>query len=380
MFFTIYTIKIADISLEPYQILNQSKSLLFNLSMVFDKPTGIANYAINIANYLSPLAPTLLIANSKNNFSCYPVPHNMTPAEGSKGHLRRLFWTQWELPKIYQQLNANLIYSPIPEAPLYSKCSYVVMCHDLIPLRFPKLTSPLTNYFRWVVPLVLKQAEHIICNSEATARDITDFYGISPQKITPIMLAYDAQNFYPQPTVSPDSYFLYLGRHDPYKNLQRLISAFATLADKKDYYLYIAGATDSRFTPLLKQQAQELNIEHQVKFLDYVSYEKLPIIISNAIALVFPTLWEGFGLPVLEAMACGTPVITSNLASLPEVTGDAAILINPYDTKAITSAMESVAMDSQMRSQLSSLSLERAKLFSWSKSGKATAEVLARYI
>ena len=143
--------------------------------MVFDKPTGIANYALNIANHLSDLAPTLLIANSKDNFSCYQIPYNMTPEEGSKGHLRRLLWTQWQLPKIYQQLKAKLIYSPIPEAPLYSKCSYVVMCHDLIPLRFPKFTSPLTNYFRWVVPLVLKQAEHIICNSEATAGDITDF-------------------------------------------------------------------------------------------------------------------------------------------------------------------------------------------------------------
>ncbi|MDJ0649219.1 MAG: glycosyltransferase family 1 protein [Xenococcaceae cyanobacterium MO_188.B19] len=359
---------------------NELNSLLFNLAMVFDKPTGIANYAINVANHLSYLTPTLLIAKSIENFSCYQIPDNMTPAQGSKGHLHRLLWTQFQLPQIYQQLKANLIYSPIPEAPLYSKCSYVVMCHDLIPLRFPVNTSPLTNYFRFVVPLVLKQAQHIICNSEATAKDITDFYGISPQKITPILLAYDEQTFYPKPTVSSESYFLYLGRHDPYKNLQRLITAFAAIADKKDYYLYIGGSTDSRFTPLLKQQAAELNILHRVKFLDYISETDLPIIISNAIALVFPTLWEGFGLPVLEAMACGTPVITSQLASLPEVTGDAAILIDPYNTEAISSAMEWVATDSQARSQLSNLGLERAKLFSWSKTGKATSEVLARYM
>ncbi len=354
-------------------------SLLFNLAMVFDKPTGIANYAFNVANHLSNLDPTLLIAKSIENFSCYQIPNNMTPAQGSKGHLRRLLWTQFQLPKIYQKLTANLVYSPIPEAPLYSKCSYVVMCHDLIPLRFPVNTSPLTNYFRFVVPFVLKQARHIICNSQATARDIADFYDISPQKITPILLAYDEKIFYPQPTVSPDSYFLYLGRHDPYKNLQKLITAFANIAHKQDYYLYIGGSTDSRFTPLLKQQAIELNILHRVKFLDYVSQSDLPIIISNAIALVFPTLWEGFGLPVLEAMACGTPVITSQLASLPEVTGDAAILIDPYDTKAISSAMQWVATDSQARSQLSNLGLARAKLFSWSNTGKATSEVLARY-
>lgn len=350
--------------------------------MVFNKPTGIANYAINIANYLSDFDTALLTTESRDDFSCYQIPNNMTPAEGSKGHFRRLLWTQWQLPKIYQQLKANLIYSPIPEAPLYSKCSYVVMCHDLIPLRFPAPTSPLTNYFRWIVPLVLKQAKHIICNSEATAKDITDFYGISRQKITPILLAYDRKKFYPQITKSDSSYpyFLYLGRHDPYKNLQGLISAFADFNVKQDYFLYIAGSADSRFTPLLQKQVKELNIQHRIKFLDYVSESDLPIIISNAIALVLPTLWEGFGLPVLEAMACGTPVITSNLASLPEVTGDAALLINPYDTKAITSAMELVAKDSKMRSQLSNLGLARAKLFSWEKTGKATAEILAKYI
>ena len=176
---------------------DELNSLLFNLSMVFDKPTGIANYALNTAKNLSDMAPTLLISNARDNFSCYQISNNMTPAQGSKGHLRRLLWTQFQLPQIYQKLKAKLIYSPIPEAPLYSKCSYVVMCHDLIPLRFPLITSPLTNYFRLVVPLVLKQAEHIICNSEATARDITDFYGISPQKITPILLAYNEQIFYP---------------------------------------------------------------------------------------------------------------------------------------------------------------------------------------
>ncbi|HHP7230378.1 MAG TPA: glycosyltransferase family 4 protein [Xenococcaceae cyanobacterium] len=348
--------------------------------MVFDQPTGIANYALNLANHLSELAPTLLIAKKQDNLACYQVPQNMTPAEGSRGHLRRLLWTQWQLPQIYQQLKANLIYSPIPEAPLYSQCSYIVMCHDLIPLRFARLASPLTNYFRWVVPTVLRQAKHIICNSEATARDITEFYGISAQKITPILLAYDRHNFYPQPVATLDNYFLYVGRHDPYKNLLRLIKAFAAVTVNQDYYLYIAGATDPRFTPLLRQQARELNIEHRIKFFGYVSDRDLAILMSNAIALVFATLWEGFGLPVLEAMACGTPVIASNLAALPEVAGDAAILVNPYETRAIAAAMESVAKDSQLRSQLSNQGLARAKLFSWKQTGKATAEVLSRHI
>ena len=355
--------------------------ILINLSMIFDKPTGISNYALNITRNLSALNPLLLTSKQQENFSCYPIPSKMTPAEGSKGHFRRLLWTQWQLPQIYKQVKADLIYSPIPEAPLYSKCRYVVMCHDLIPLRFPKLFSPLTHYFRLVVPLVLQQAEHIICNSKATAQDIHDFYGISLTKITPILLAYDANNFYPrQKILTEKPYFLYLGRHDPYKNIQGLIAAFASLKNKQNYQLWIAGSPDPRFTPQLKQQIQELNIEAQVKFIDYVSYQELPIVISNAIALVSPTFWEGFGLTVLEAMACGTPVITSNLASLPEVVGNGAILINPKNQLEIANAMTEIAENRATRSHFKELSLQRAKLFSWQKTAQATQEVLQKFL
>jgi glycosyltransferase involved in cell wall biosynthesis len=254
------------------------------------------------------------------------------------------------------------------------------MCHDLIPLRFPR-RSPLTNYFRYVVPQVLRQAEHIVCNSQATATDLINYYGIDAHKITPILLGYDRLNFYPrkQTNSSQAPYFLYLGRPDPYKNLSGLISAFAQMPNQ-DYHLAIAGSIDPRFTPPLQQQAQELGIAHRVKWLNYLSYQELPEVISNAVALVFPTFWEGFGLPVLEAMACGTPVITSNLASLPEITADAAILINPYKNAEITSAMVDLTQDSKMRSQLSKLSLQQAQKFSWSKTGAETQAVLQRYL
>ena len=357
-----------------------SNSLLINLAVLFDRPTGIATYARNIIGSFESLKPTLLSAADFPNFDRYSIASNMTPAEGSKGHLRRLLWTQFQLPQIYRQLNADLIYSPVPEAPLYSKTRSVVMCHDLIPLRFPRRTSPLTNYFRYVVPQVLKQAEHIICNSQATARDIIDFYGINSEKITPILLGYDRRNFYPQVKNNTEApYFLYLGRPDPYKNLSGSIAAFANLPNK-EYHLAIVGSTDPRFTPRLQQQAKELGIAHRVKWLDYLSYQELPIVISNAVALVFPTFWEGFGLPVLEAMACGTPVITSNLASLSEITGDTAILIDPYNSAAITSAMTDLVADSKLRSHLSQLGLQQAQKFSWTKTGETTKKILQQFL
>jgi glycosyltransferase involved in cell wall biosynthesis len=353
-----------------------------NLSFVGKKPTGLATYAINLIPEL-PFSELTLLASE--NFprlphTYHPLPDNLTPDQGKSGHLRRLFWTQFQLPKIYAERQAQLIFSPVPEAPLGSSCRSVVVVHDLIPLRFPSWKSPLTQYARHYIPHVLNQAEHIICNSIATAQDITQFFQIPAQKITPIPLAHDAQHFRipTAPRRNDRPYFFYVGRPDPYKNLHRVIWALTALPP--DYQLLIAGSGDRRYTPLLQAQIQELGLGDRVQFLDYVTYDQLPVLYGQAIALVFPSLWEGFGFPVLEAMACGTPVITSNLSSLPEVAGDAAILVNPYDENSIAEAMQQIAMDDEGRSQLRTAGLARASQFSWAKTGQATAEVLKRFI
>ncbi|MBN3872566.1 glycosyltransferase family 1 protein [Nostoc sp. JL33] len=356
-----------------------AKQLIINLSILLSQPTGIGNYAKNLFPYLKSLQPTLLVAQKYPDFDCYPIPSNLTPDHGTKGHFDRLLWTQFQLPKIYKNLKSSLLFSPLPEAPLYTDCRFVVTSFDMIPLRFGKRFSPLTPYHRYYTPQVLKQAEHIICISQTTAKDITDFYQIPASKITPIPLAHDRTHFH-HLNLPTSNYFLYIGRQDPYKNIQRLISAFAALPNCKDYELWLVGPIDSRYTPTLKVQVAELGITNQVKFLDYVPYGELPKIINQAIALVFPSLWEGFGLPVLEAMACGTPVITSNLSSLPEVAGDAAILINPYNTEEITEAMQVIATDLGLRSRLSSQGITHSQQFSWEKTGKATVEVLSRYL
>jgi glycosyltransferase involved in cell wall biosynthesis len=356
-----------------------SNQLIINLSVIFSQPTGISNYAKNLFPYLKSLNPTLLTAENYPDFNCYPVPNNLTPADGTKGHLRRLLWTQLQLPKIYQTLKSQLLFSPIPEAPLFTNSRFIVTAFDMIPLRFPKRFSPLTTYHKYYTPEVFKQAEHIICISESTAKDITEFYQIPGNKITPILLAGDRTHFQFL-NLPTRNYFLYIGRQDPYKNLQRLITAFSALPNRNDYELWLAGPYDQRYSPLLEIQTQELGINHLVKFLNYVSYDELPIIINQAIALVFPSLWEGFGLPVLEAMACGTPVITSNISSLPEVAGDAAILINPYNPGEITAAMQTITNDSETRKQLSEQGLKRANQFSWEKTGLATVEVLKQYL
>ena len=354
-------------------------SFLINLSCLPNRPTGIAIYSQNLSPHLQALNPTLLTAHPIADFACYSVPAGMTPDEGTKGHLRRLLWTQFKLPGIYKKLQSNLLFSPLPETPLSVGCRSVVMAHDLIPLRFPQPFSRLTAYFRHYIPRVLQQSSHIVCNSQATADDLTQFFGIPADKITPIWLAYDANHFRVL-NLPKRNYFLHIGRREPYKNVQRLIEAFALLPSHLDCELWFAGPDDRRYTPTLIEQVKALQLEHRVKFLNYVPHEDLPALINQAIAMVYPSLWEGFGLPVVEAMACGTPVITSNCGALQEIAADAALLVDPYNASELAAAMQSLVMEAGMRSHYRALSLERAKQFSWEKTGQTTAAILQQYL
>ncbi|MBD2251211.1 glycosyltransferase family 4 protein [Nostoc parmelioides] len=354
-------------------------TVLVNLSFAPLKPTGWLTYSLNLLPHIKYLGVNVLSPREIPEVKVYQSPANITTECGIKGHFQRLMWVQFKLPSFYKKLNSQLLFSPIPEVPLFSSCLSIVTIHDLIPLRFPQeFSTAQLFYCRNYLPAVIKQSEHIICNSLITAHDIQRFLGVSEKKVTVIPLAIDRRNFRFL-DLPRKNYFLYYGRHNIYKNLNRIIAAFAALPNK-DYELWLAGPNDARYTPTLQAQVEELGITHRVKFLDYVSYSELPVIINQAIALVFPSLWEGFGFPVLEALACGTPVITSNLSSLPEVAGDAAILINPYNTAEITDAMQTIAHDVKLQSHLSTKGITRANQFSWERTGKATSEVLSRYL
>ncbi|MER3433407.1 MAG: mannosyltransferase [Leptolyngbya sp. ERB_1_1] len=356
-----------------------SSSLLINLSFLAAQPTGHSVYAKNIVAALKNLEPLLFTAQQFPEFNCYSIPNNMAPEFGIKGHIKRLRWTQFQLPRLYDRFQGQLLFSPIPEAPLFTGCQYIVTLHDLIPLRFFSRLSAMRSYCRYYVPQVLNQAKHVFCDSEATAKDAIDFCQVPAHKLTVIPLAYDESHFrfLDLPT---QNYFLYMGRHQPYKNLQRVIRAFAAIAKHSDCEFWIAGTTDRRYTPNLIAEIEHLQLSDRVKFLSYVSYAELPELINRAIALVFPSLWEGFGLPVLEAMACGTPVITSNLSSMPEVAGDAALLVDPYSETAIVEAMKAIVTDAQLHHQLRQKGFDRASNFSWQKTASQTADVLKQYL
>ena len=370
--------------------LDFDNQLFVALAVAGNKPTGIANYAVNVAQNLPVTGATffrprkLSPAHFQERLTdnrWLEIPADYSAEAGKKGHFGRLVWTQFRLSQFCKKARAHakpsgLIFSPAPEAPLGVGCRSVVMVHDLIPLRFPNWRSPLTLYAKFYVPQVLREAEHIVCNSQATADEIIEFFGIPARKITPIPLAYDAAYFrcLNRP---PQNYFVVLGRPDPHKNMGRILDAFAQIAAKtNDAELWFVGPEDPRRTPGLQAQATALGVGAQVKFVGYAAYADLPEILGGAIALVFPSLWEGFGLPVLEAMACGTPVITSNRSALPEVAGDAALLIDPERVDELAEAMGAIATDTALRETLRQAGLARVQHFSWQKTAYQTAELL----
>lgn len=363
-------------------------TLTVNLSFLIPQPTGLATYALNVLPHLRSLDPVLFappdLPDSFEGFRCDRVPATMTADQGAKGHLRRLIWTQTDLPRRYRAQRSSLLFCPIPEAPLWAGCRTIVMAHDLIPLRFFPKYSRLVLYTRWYVPRVLHQAQHIVCNSEATAADLVDFFGIPARKITPIPLAYDSRRYRPL-NLPIRPYFLYVGRNDPYKNLQRAIAAFAAFLPQappreQPWEFWLAGPTDPRYHGPLVDQVRELGLDDWVRFLGYVPLSDLPRLLNQATALVFPSLWEGFGLPVLEAMACGTPAIAGRRASLPEVAGDAALWVDPESVADLARGMVAIASEPRLRADLSRRGCDRAAQFSWERTGTTTAQLLSSFL
>ncbi len=355
--------------------------LVINLSILMQKPTGHSVYINNVIPRLLDLHPALLInegmqAEWHDRYPAadlHPVSSHLNPDRGSVAYLRRLLWTQFRLPRQVKKLGGNLLFSPIPELPIGSKIPGVVTLYDFIPLRFSGARSPLHQYYRHYVPRVLSQAKHIIAISESTANDAIRFCNVPASKITAIPLGYDSTNFrfLDLPT---QNYVLYVGRTNPYKNLRRAIHAFSKVPNHQDYEFWIAGPPDTRYIPELEGLAWELGV--RLRVLNYVPYKELPVLMNRAIALVFPSLWEGFGLPILEAMACGTPVITSNTSSMPEVAGDAALLVDPMDGRAIAGAMNDVLTDDRLRQQLRDRGLDRAAEFAWESTAARTKACL----
>lgn len=225
------------------------------------------------------------------------------------------------------------------------------------------------KYFQKYFYASIQQCDHIITGSQFTKREIVERVGIAPDKITVIYHGVDHSLFYPrQSTVKPlQKYILAVGSIEPRKNLKNLLSAYAMLDKefKNEYHLTLVGARGWNNDDIVHEMK---SLSQWVKYSGYVSDEELALLYSNASLFIYPSVYEGFGIPPLEAMACGTPVIASNASTLPEVCADAAYYVNPLDTKEIKEGILEVLRDEVLQKALIAKGLIRAKEFSWEKS------------
>ncbi|MEL7408306.1 MAG: glycosyltransferase family 1 protein, partial [Cyanobacteria bacterium J06558_2] len=304
-----------------------------------------------------------------------PISPSITPDRGSLGHLKRLLWYQTSLNYHLKRQQTALFFSPAAEGMLFPWVPQIIMVHDLIPLKYPEVSPKWQYYYRYILPLILKSSRRIICISQHTKQDLIATYQLDPELIDVIYLGFNRQLFYPQPDpqilakYNLKKYFLYVGDMRFYKNLSRSLQAFDRLPIK-DCQFVITGKKDDFFYPEIGRQVTQLAAKERIIFLDYVPSEDLPGLYSQAQALVFPSLYEGFGLPVLEAMACGCPVITASATSIPEVGGDSALYVNPYDVDEIAQGMSDLLTKAELRKSLINLGLERSQLFDWKQTAR----------
>ncbi|MFM8260488.1 MAG: glycosyltransferase family 4 protein [Vulcanococcus sp.] len=338
-------------------------TLLLNYRPVLRQPTGIGVYANAVLPALQEL------------------PHVLIPGgeEGSgRQRLQRLAWTQLQLPRLARRHQASLIFTPAPEGYLGPQgIPQVVMVHDLRPISHPERSLQSVYFRRWVPPL-LRAARHVLTNSRFTAAEIQRCTGLPADRITVIPLGYNAERFHPEAVAAaPSPYLLHVGQAYPHKNLQRLIQAFARVApDHPELRLLLAGKPHPTESPRLQALVAELGLERRVEFRAYVPAEALPDLYRGAVALVYPSLWEGFGLPVLEAMACGTPVITSLGSGTQEVAGEAALLVDPADGAALSQALQRLLEQPGLQEHCRLKGLERAAQFSWDTTAETTRACL----
>lgn len=299
----------------------------------------------------------------------------------------RFVWDQWQFPRLLRREKPDLIHKPCFSAPFLTRTPVLLTVPDIIPHLFPQNFSLTARaYWNGVLIHSIRRSRWIVSISEATKRDMVRHLSVSPDRIAVTPLAAndifcvrerDEARRILRPLCLPERYFLCIGSLEPRKNLPFLITAFLTVAPSVAEDLVIVGKS-CWGEEAIEQALARHALRHRVHFTGYVDDSMLPFLYNAATALLFPTLYEGFGLPALEAMQSGCPVLCSNTSSLPEVVGDAGVLLDPGDGAAWRLAMENISGDEQSRAKLSHRGLLRAGMFSWKRCAELTNEVYQR--
>jgi len=343
------------------------------------KPRGIGRYVASLVNALKRLAP-------EHEYL------ELDLAEDLPWRVDRLlWWSQWEVPRRAWRNRVDLLHCNTFDAPLWCYCPSVITVHDLIPLLpidrpNPYARTPAARlYWTWWSPLTLRLAKHIVTVSEYSKQDIMRLLHIPETRISVVPHGVDAR-FCPVSDLDrlqalrsryylPSRFILFVSATEPRKGVDTLLEAFVQLVRPMPELGLVIAGDSKRASAALLAQATDLGVRERLRLTSYVNDDDLSLLYNAADVLAFPSRYEGFGLPVLEAMACGTPVVCSNATSLPEVAGHAALLVPPNDPEALAAALKQVLTDETLYQALREKGLKRAAQFSWEETARKTLAV-----
>jgi glycosyltransferase involved in cell wall biosynthesis len=302
---------------------------------------------------------------------------------------RRIAWEQLVAPSVLRRDRVDLLHAMAFVSPLMSPCPTVVTVLDLGFLYYPEaIKRGRRLYLQWMTHLSVRRARRVIAISANTRRDIIARFRVAPERVETVYCGVD-RRFQPLPAQDvaafrqqkglPERYILFLGTIEPRKNVTSLLSAYAQLVERapvetSGLALVIAGAKGWFYRDVFTQ-VEALGLAQRVHFPGYVPEAEKPMWYNAATCFCYPSLYEGFGLPPLEAMACGVPVITSDTSSLPEVAGDAARMVPPLDVDALCTALHELVTKPSLRAELAQRGRRQAQRFSWEQAARQTVQI-----
>lgn len=350
---------------------------------------GVSQYVRQLLTAIGDLesAPDMHLFLPRNNQDAFPACFRVhRPALDTDSRSMRIAWEQAALPIITRRLKLDVLHCPMHVLPAICPTKSVVTVLDLTFMRYPEtFPSAQRRYLEFFTRRGVRKADAVIAISECTRGDVIESFGVPESKVATTLLGVD-ECFQPVSEEAVerirrryglgDINLLYVGTLEPRKNIPTLLTAFdaARKAVPGDVNLILAGGKGWFYDQVFRQ-IEELGIEERVRLTGYVPREDLPALYCAATAFVYPSLYEGFGLPPLEAMACGTPVITSNTSSLPEVVGDAGIMVDPHDTESLAESIVKVLNNAEIRDSMREKGLARAGKFSWKETARRTLNV-----
>jgi glycosyltransferase involved in cell wall biosynthesis len=352
---------------------------------------GIGTYVRNLVRHLARIdteSTYFLFCHPSDESTLRDLSENFVPVVDASAKYG--LWEHVSIPLKLHRLGADLLHSPHYVRPLLCTTRSVVTIHDCIHLLFPQyLPNRMAyRYARFVMGSAVARSAVVFTVSQASRNDILRFYpGTDPEKVRVVPNAIDAELLEDPGEEEKERvreryqirgrFLLYAGNIKPHKNLERLITAFSLLRRRgghDDVRLVIVGSAEENKYAALRRTAEITGVRNEVRFFGFVPDRTLSALYRLASVFAFPSLYEGFGLPPLEAMACGTPVVTSKLSSLPEVVGDAAVFVDPWSVEDIADGLGRALSNESLRAELRAKGLARATAFSWEKSVKAIHE------